>query len=126
MDNMTLLIEFCRAALKITKPIEIRIKTHASRGAKDLAGYCEERLRMDKPIGFIIVLNSTVIRESGYSMLDVLAHEFIHACQLENGFFSDESHHDETFQRLAYHLKEGANEIGIPLGELYNPEVDTD
>lgn len=124
-DTSTLIL-VCAKALQLARPVELRIRTKARRDSKDLAGYYEPQLRAGKIIRHIVILNLGVIATSNYSLNAVIAHELIHACQMEHGFFDENHHHDKKFQKMAEKLREILKDIGYSVEPLYDEKVDTD
>lgn len=127
MQNDThLLIAFCREALQIKLPVDITLKTKAKKTERDLAGYCDSRFRRGKLVRHVIVINLDVSGESGFNIHDTIAHELIHAAQIEHGVINENYFHDEKFQAVASILAENLREMGFNIGELYSSETDTD
>lgn len=124
--DILLLIKACEAGLSIKKPIKIIIKTQVKGEIGNLAGYCDSYFRKNKIVGHKVVIHLDTVVSSGYNILDVIAHELIHATMLENGLFDPEYHHDHTFQELANHLTHYLNGMGFNMGVLYDPKVDTE
>lgn len=112
--------------LAIKEPIEYRIRSKAAKGEKGLAGYCETRFRKDKISSFVIVINLETVITSGYSLRDVILHEMVHAATISHGLFKPQYHHNKVFQEICKTLRAELQNNGISVGELYNPEVDTD
>jgi len=122
--DYAILIKFLQESLLITLPIEIRLNTRASNSTKELAGYCDTRMRKGKIIRFVIVINLDVCMECNYSIIGVIAHEAIHASMLEHNIFNDEKHHCKKFQEIARILETELQKLNIDTGPLYCPEYD--
>ncbi|CAB4134504.1 SprT-like [uncultured Caudovirales phage] len=126
MFNPSQLINACCDLLAVKKPVEIRLRTHARKSEKGLAGFCEPRFRNKKITGYVIVVNLITVVESDYSLADVIAHEICHCAQFEHGIFDENHHHDKRFQMLCKILEKNLKKLGYPVGKLYNKKVDTD
>ena len=124
--DLLLLIKACQESLNIQKPITLKIRTKAKKDTRGLAGYCDSYFRKNRIVGHKVVINLDTLFESEYSIYDTIAHELIHACMLEKNLFNPNYHHDETFQELAYHLKQYLNNIGFQIDCLYDPVTDTE
>lgn len=116
----------CKGFLGITLPVEIRIKPKAPRAVNDATAICETRERKGKVIRFVIFVYHAECMQSEYSLIDVIAHELVHAKMIEHGVFNEKHHHDKRFQKLCKLLESKMPAFGYKLGELYNPKTDTD
>lgn len=119
----------CQQLLQIQKPVEIRIipgNGIRDKVLRNSAGLCDTFFRNGKLNKHILYVNLRVCVESKYTVEDVIAHEFVHAVMIENGKFNPNFHHDKTFQNICKVFEENLNQLGFKVGELYNPQTDTD
>ena len=124
-DSGVFVLAACKI-LGIKIPVHIILKTKPARKTKGFAGYCETRERKKKIIGHYIYLNLETCLIAEFPVMDVIAHELVHACMIENGVFNPEHHHDKRFQNLCRVLEKHMNTMGFPLGKLYHKESDKD
>jgi hypothetical protein len=125
-QDIATLVKACEYVLQIKKTVHIVLKTRGRGKTKNLAGYCDSVFRNDRFVAHKIVVHLDTVVSSGYNMVDVIAHEFVHASMLEHGLFNPEYHHDKTFQHMAELLKTYLTNCGFQIGVLYDPAIDTD
>jgi predicted SprT family Zn-dependent metalloprotease len=125
--ELTYFIYACIQILDIKKPVEIRFLVHnKNKATSNLAAWAETRSRKGVIYKHVLMINPEMIIKSEYKLFDVIAHEFVHSLLLENGKHDDNHHHNKAFQNICKVLEKCFNNIGVPLGSLYNPKVDTD
>jgi hypothetical protein len=120
------LSEFCeglRVFLDLDSPYELRIMSKPHAWA---AGFCEQRMRKGKITKHVITLYIPTIEASGFDFYGVIAHEFVHAWQAENGLLWEGAYHDETFAVQCHRVAVWAADQGIDIGPVYHPETDVD
>lgn len=117
-------VMLCIMSLQLKTPVEFHVRAKAKKETADCAGLCNTYIRKGKIYKFVITLNLDVIYGSKYSMQAVIAHELIHACQMEHGFFNEGHHHDNKFQSLAKHLHDLLSTAGYKIEPLFDPKTD--
>jgi hypothetical protein len=125
MDH-SIIILGVQQLLGIKNPVDIRMTTSKLKGKRQIAGWYEARYRKNRIIRHVVFINLRSIIESKYSLTDVIAHEIVHAAQFEYGIFDENKHHDSRFIALCEYLQKELRKMGVILGELYNPAIDTD
>lgn len=124
-----LFIIAAKQILGFKKPVEIRIHPDGYGKTKEIRGYsgwCDTQLRKGKILKHVLHINMPSVYESKYRMTDVIAHEMIHAIMIERNRFNEKKHHDKKFQKICKMFEENMRTLGFTIGELYNPNTDTD
>ena len=124
-DSGVFVLTACKV-LDIKHPVHIALKTKPARRTKNFAGYCETRERKKKIIGHYIYLNLETCLTAEFPVIDVIAHELVHACMIENGVFDPKHHHNKRFQNICQVLEKHMNAMSFKLGKLYHKDTDTD
>jgi hypothetical protein len=125
-ESVTLLVEGCRHILRISKPVEIRMRSNGAGAYKMCAGYAHLP-RSKNPRKHVVVINLDIVRAAKWDISSIIAHELIHCSQMEHRILG-KKHHDERFQNMAEILRKGLRKIGVSVKkkELYNPKTDTE
>lgn len=123
LDIGTMILTACKA-LNINIPVRVTLVNKFTKKMKDTAGVTYTIYRKNKIQYFKISICLNECLMSGYAVSDTILHELVHASMVENGKHNNDYHHDAVFQDICEKLKAYMQEVGFPVGILYNPDID--